>query len=204
MLSLGSFFTQLFAKERRAQADAARRLLVERLASHGQRAFADVATRTGLVASPVLSDHPSLTGEMRGVEVSVALAENRDEGLMMRFSAVAPAALPIVVNVSPRPSGLFARFRKADGIGEPEFDRAFATRTTSLDEARTLLDERGRSALLSMPDRMPMYFDYRKGEATLDVSGVELDPDRIIFILEWLVSIASRTPEGEKPYRDRG
>ena len=202
MFSLGSLFTQLFAKEKKARADASRHLLVERIASQGQKAFVDVARRTGLTASAVIGvKGPSLSGELRGVELEVALAENRDEGLMMRFSAVAQAARPMVVNVSPKPTGLFALFRKPTGVGDPEFDEVFTTRASSLSDARVLLDERGRSTLLSLPDRMPMYFDYRDGSVILDVSGVELDPDRITFVLEWLVTVASGRPEGEKPYR---
>jgi len=202
MLSLGSFITQIFAREKRAQADASRRMLIELLALRGHQAFSEVARRTGLTASPEVGERgPSLAGEIRGIEVAVAMAENRGEGFMMRFSAVANGAHPMVVNLSPRPRGLLARFRKPMGIGDAELDEVFSTQATSLDDARLLLDERGRSTLLSLPDRMPIYFDYRNGEVTLDVSGVELDPDRIVFVLEWLVSIANGRPEGTKPYR---
>ena len=71
--------------------------------------------------------------------------------------------------------------------------------------ARAVLDARARATLLSLPDRMPLYFDHRgdpRGvELTLDVSGVELDPDRLVYLLEWLVGVASAQPEGEAPYR---
>ncbi len=200
MFSLGSLLTQLFSREKKARADAARSQLVERLATHGDRAFADVARRTGLAREP----GPSLRGELRGVDLVVSIAEN-DEGLMTRFSARSSAARAVALNVRPKARGLEAALRRARGapevVGDPEFDAAFELACSDPAAARGVLDERARATLLSLPDRMPLYFDHRDGELTLDVSGVELDPDRLVFLLEWLVAVARGAPETEAPYR---
>jgi len=200
VLSLGSLFTQLFSREKKARADAARRLLVERLAGRGQRAFGEVAARTGLAVEDGTAG-PTLGGELRGVAVSVELAENAEEGLMMRFSAKKDVQGARAVTLGPKPRGLAALFRKPTPTGDPELDEHFAIRASSLDDARHVLDDRAKTTLLSLPDRMPLYFDFRSGDAVLDVSGVELDPDRIVFILEWLVAVVSEAPEGQRPYR---
>ncbi len=197
MFSLGSILTNLFAREKRAKADASRSLLVERLASHGQRAFAEVARRTGLACEA----GPTLKGELRGVTLCVSIAENRDEGLMTRFEARSASARSVVLNLRPRPRGLAALFQRPQGIGDPELDALFSTTTTDLDAARAVLDERARATLLSLPDHMPLYFDHRAGELTLDFSGVEVDPDRLAFLVEWLVSAGSGRAEGDRPYR---
>jgi hypothetical protein len=199
VLSLGSFFTQLFSREKKAEAAAARQMLVARLTGHGKRTFDEVGRRTGLGVTN-LDQGPELDGSIRGVHVRVSVAEN-GEGLMMRFSARSPAPRDLVVNVAPKPAGLRAVFGKPGKTGDPEMDALFSTTATDGADPLQIVDERARSTLLSMPDRMPLFFDYRNGEVTLDLSGVELDPDRLVFVLEWLVSVASGSPEGEKPYR---
>lgn len=199
MLSLGSLLSQLFSREKKAEAAAARLKLVARLAGHGQRTFDEVARRTGLSVKS-LDQGLELDGEIRGVVMRVALAEN-DEGLMMRFSARSRVPRDVVVNVAPKPDGLRAVFGKAGKTGDPEMDALFSTTATDGADPLQIVDERARTTLLSLPDRMPLFFDYRKGDITLDLSGVELDPDRLVFVLEWLVSLASGSPEGEKPYR---
>lgn len=200
MLSLGSLFTQLFSREKKARAEAQRRGLVESLAGKGQRAFEAVAGRTGLVAG-IGPEGPKLDGEIRGTYVSVELAENPEEGLMMRFSAKKETTGARSVTLGPKPRGLAALFRGAPPLGDPEIDELFAVRASSIEDAKAILDERAKETLLSLPDRMPIYFDYRSGDAVLDVSGVELDPERIVFLLEWLVVVAGETPDGKKPYR---
>jgi hypothetical protein len=201
VFSLGSLLTQLFSREKKARADAARSQLVERLTTHGWRAFAEVARRTGLACEA----GPSLRGKLRGVELVVSIAENRGEGLMTRFSATSSAAQAVALNVRPKARGLEGVLRRARGapepVGDAEFDAAFELASADPVGARAVLDERARATLLSLPDRMPLYFDHRGGELTLDVSGVELDPDRLVFLLEWLVAVARGAPEGEAPYR---
>jgi len=203
VFSLGSLLTQIFSREKKAAADAARSQLVERLASHGERAFAEVARRMGLVCEP----GPSLRGELRGVTLVVSIAENRDEGLMTRFSATSSTARAVALNVRPKARGLEALLRRGapEAVGDAEFDATFDLACSDAPAARAVLDARARATLLSLPDRMPLYFDHRgdpRGvELTLDVSGVELDPDRLVYLLEWLVGVASAQPEGEAPYR---
>jgi hypothetical protein len=200
VFSLGSLLTQIFSREKKARADAARSQLVERLATHGERAFADVARRTGLACEA----GPSLRGELRGVGLVVSIAENQD-GLMTRFSATSSAAQAVALNVRPKARGIEGVLRRARGapetVGDAEFDATFELACSDPIAAREVLDERARATLLSLPDRMPLYFDHRGGELTLDVSGVELDPDRLVFVLDWLVAIARGAPEGEAPYR---
>lgn len=203
MFSLGSILTQIFSREKKAQADASRRMLVERLAMHGERAFAEVARRTKLTCE-ASDGAPSLKGELRGVTLRVSIAEN-DHGLMTRFTATSAHAHPVALNVRPRPRGLEGWLRRARGApprtGEAEFDATFELACSDEAGARAVLDERARTTLLSLPDRMPLYLDHRDGELTLDVSGVELDPDRLVSLLEWLVALASGQPDGEAPYR---
>lgn len=206
-MSLGSLFTQLFSRERKVRAAAARRILVENLAQRGEHAFGEVAARTALT-SHTGEDGPTLAGELRGVAVTVTLAESADEaqGLMTRFTAKkevrdGDSTHTRAVTLGPKPSALAGLFKKRAPIGDPELDELFAIEASSLDDARMVLDDRAKRTLLSLPDRMPLFLDYRVGDVVLDVSGVELDPERIVFILEWLVAAASDGPDGPKPYR---
>lgn len=198
MISLGALVSQLFSREKKQKAEEARRALVERFAGQAHKALARAAERTGLTAGP--DYEPSLTGLLGGATVEVGLAETGDEGLMMRFSASTAAKRPLVLTIAPRPRGLLALVKKPKALGIPELDELFSSDASSVDEARAALGERSVAMLLSLPDRMPLYFDLRDGKATLDVSGVEVDPERIVAILAWLAEVV--TGEGhDGPYR---
>lgn len=198
MISLGALVSQLFSREKKQKAEEARRALVERFAGQAHKALTEAAERTGLTAGP--DYEPSLTGLLGGATVEVGLAETGDEGLMMRFSASAASKRPLVLTLAPRPRGLLALVKKPKALGIPELDETFSSDASSVDEARAVLGERSVTMLLSLPDRMPLYFDLRDGKATLDVSGVELDPERIVAILGWLADVVTKDLSGS-PYR---
>ncbi len=198
MISLGALMSQLFSREKKQKAEEARRALVERFAGQAHKALARAAERTGLTAGP--DYEPSLSGALLGAVVEVGLAETGDEGLMMRFSASASPKRPLVLTIAPRPRGLAALVKKPRGLGIPELDETFSSDASSVEDARAALGERSVPMLLSLPDRMPLYFDLRDGKATLDVSGVEVDPDRIVAILGWLAELVTGEASGP-PYR---
>lgn len=198
MISLGALVSQLFSREKKQKAEEARRALVERFAGQAHKALTEAAERTGLTAGP--DYEPSLTGVLGGATVEVGLAETGDEGLMMRFSASSAQKRPLVLTLAPRPRGLLALVKKPKALGIPELDETFSSDASSVEEARAVLGERSVTMLLSLPDRMPLYFDLRDGKATLDVSGVELDPERIVAILAWLAEVVTGKASGP-PYR---
>ncbi len=211
MLSLGALFGQIFNKSRRIQADAARQALVDGLVERGAASLARAASLLGLTSIPILAEGgPALVGELRGVSLSVTIAQDREGDLMTRFSAThaqlsgsegASGEPSLVVAVEPRGGALEALFRRGAPTLDAEFDAIFRVRTSDPLAMSAILDERVRRGLLDLGDRMPLFLDFRGGEATLDTSGVELDPDRLVHLIELLLHIVGQRPEGRGPYR---
>jgi hypothetical protein len=162
-----------------------------------------IAEQRGLTAGDS-AERPSLSGPIQGVSCSLSIEFDRYGFAHTRASADALRRVECSIGVYPNPGGVLGLLKSLVQeditVGDEPFDQAFLIQANPDAAAASLLQAPLREHLSNLASRGFTAFTYENGRVTLQMPGVETDPEWLSTALD-LVAEAGRWDPGEQPFR---